>query len=376
MSVYAAITGGMFAFMAYSSVSPDNAGDVQPWWPLYFLVMLTFVGFFLSMRWTYAFECHRIKVNELARILWAESSGKSMFDPTMNIPAMRILPESIRSNKVIQFLQINKITQSLNNILRTRYLFPFFYFFMLIGLVIASLNIPGFPLWGQVTSIIAAVVAAILFFSWHTSLGELGKTKKIVIEGCNGEWAQQRYIPSLIVEAAKRNAELWAFDLKPEIKLPTSSLLSQWNSFQDKGKFCYQNKANSSKQPDRPYQVDYVFVVTPDNSHTIVATSWIDRLAPKGKIFIEKPIDANLSRAEELRGIESVFSFDHYLARAYPFLTKINSPSSQKLIVILNKSARYRRLTFILLKLSMTLRNVQKHWITVPFSTLLVMPLL
>ena len=110
MSVYAAITGGMFAFMAYNIGSPDTV-EVQPWWPLYFLVMLTFVGFFLSMRWTYSFECHRVKVNELSRILWAESGSKSMFDPTMNIPAMRILPESIRSSNAIQYLRINKIAQ-------------------------------------------------------------------------------------------------------------------------------------------------------------------------------------------------------------------------------------------------------------------------
>ena len=341
MSVYAAITGGIFAFMAYNTASLDNM-KLQSWWPLLFLIMLTFVGFFLSMRWTYSFECHRVKVNELARILWAESKGKSMFDPTMNIPAMRILPEPLRSSKIIQFLRINRIAQSLNEVLRTRYLFPSFYFVMLVGLVIASLIIPGFPIWGQAISMIAVIVAAFLFFSWHTSLKELGETKKVVLEGCNGEWAQQRYLPSLVSGSDKRNIQLWAFDLDPEIKLPTPVIAAQWQSSHDKGKCCYQNKSDGTIEVDRPYQVDYVFVVTPDHSHSKVVMSWLKRLAQQGQIFIEKPLDAKLSAAEKLRGLESIFAFDHYLARAYPFLLKSSH--------YLNQIGRIQNIDFHLLE--------------------------
>ncbi len=328
MSVYAAITGGMFAFMAYSS-STDSMGQ-QLGWPLYFLIILTFFGFFHSTRWTYAFECHRARVNKLARILWIESEGKAMLDPTMDIPPMRILPESLRSNKVLRFLHINKAPQYLNDVFRTRYLFAFFYFFMLIGFVILSL-LTDTPTWGQAGVITALLVAALLFVRWHLSLQEIKKTTKVVLEGCNGEWAQQRYLPFLVDVADKRNTELWAVDLDPQIKLASPGVTALWQSSRSKGKSCYIDDSSGRQTIEKPDEVSHVFIITPDSCHSKKAAFWLERLAPEGRIFIEKPLDASIKAAGRLKGAlkrkeaaDSIYAFDHYLARAYPFLHKSN----------------------------------------------------
>ncbi len=42
---------------------------------------------------------------------------------------------------------------------------------------------------------------------------------KIVLEGCNGEWAQKHYLPLLVEKAAKGAIELWAVDIKRQIAL-------------------------------------------------------------------------------------------------------------------------------------------------------------
>jgi len=191
---------------------------------------------------------------------------------------------------------------------------------MLIGLVILSLIITDFPIWGRATSITASVVAFLLFIRWHSSLEEIKKTKKVVLEGCNGEWAQQCYFPFLVAEADKRNTELWALDFGSQIKLSSPSVTALWQSSRGKGKSCYLDKSSSRVTLDKPDEVSYVFVVTPDRCHADVAAFWLERLAPEGKIFIEKPLDANVAAAERLGGKESIFAFDHYLARAYPFL--------------------------------------------------------
>lgn len=159
MSVYAAITGGMFTFMAYLAS--------QAWWSLLFLVWFAFVGFFLTIRWTYAFECHRKKVNKLARVLWLESRVEVSLDPTMDIPAMHILPKFIYRKKVPDRLQ-----RIVNELFRTRYWFALFYLLILIFLVIFSF-IAGFSLWSQVIAITASLIALFLGVRWYSSLKEM-----------------------------------------------------------------------------------------------------------------------------------------------------------------------------------------------------------
>lgn len=159
MSIYAAITGGVLAFTAQTGFELT--------WPLYFLVMLTFFGFFHTIRWIYAFECHRAKVNEIARVIWSESKAPADIDPTMDIPAMHILPESIWKKKTPEGLK-----RTFNGIFRTRYWFPLFYLVILVGLVILSFTV-GFPAWGQGITIAALVIAFLLGVGWYFSLKEI-----------------------------------------------------------------------------------------------------------------------------------------------------------------------------------------------------------
>ena len=312
MSAYAAITGGMFAFIAYEGA--------KTWWPFCFLIVLTFVGFFHTIRWTYAFECHREKVNKLTRIILSKSKTGASLDPTMNIPAMCILPKSICKMRMPSRLQ-----QIVNQVFRTRYWFPLLYFFILIGLVILSFA-PDFSVWVQVIAIIALVIAFFLGIGWYSSLKQIGKEKKVILEGCNGEWAQECYLPLLVKKAAKGEIELWAVDIEDEIKLGNPQAKKDWQVARSKNRAQYLNKNKDIQIYSELSNADHIFVVAPDRVHCEIATFFLDRLATGGKIFIEKPLDASVGAALKLRekikekGQETVFAFDHYLANAYPFL--------------------------------------------------------
>ena len=95
MSVYAAITGGMLAYIF--------TGDAKEWWPLSFLIFLTLVGFSLTLRWKQAFEHHQNQVEKTAKKLRITANVK--------------IPVKCK-------------------ILRTRYLFPSFYAVIFVGLII------------------------------------------------------------------------------------------------------------------------------------------------------------------------------------------------------------------------------------------------
>ena len=145
----------------------------------------------------------------------------------------------------------------------------------------------------------------------------------IILEGCNGEWAQKYYLPFLVQKALEGNVELWAVDIEPQIKLSTP-IAASWQAAQNRGVAHYLNKAGDKESYEMPSEVGDVFIVTPDQYHCEVAEFWLERLAPEGKIFIEKPLDASLEQAKELgrkiAGRNIVYGFDHYLANTYPFL--------------------------------------------------------
>jgi len=152
--------------------------------------------------------------------------------------------------------------------------------------------------------------------------------RKVILEGCNGEWAQESYLPALIRKAAGEEIELWAVDIEGEIKLSSPKIEKDWRIAHSKNRGCYLNKSKDTENYGGLHNADYVFVVAPGRFHSEIAISWLDRLAPEGKIFIEKPLDASLGSALKLKEKieekekvkESIFAFDHYLARAYPFL--------------------------------------------------------
>lgn len=148
---------------------------------------------------------------------------------------------------------------------------------------------------------------------------------KVILEGCNGDWAQKRYFPMLIKEAAKGKAELRGIDIEAERYLNDSPEIElAWEVARNNNAY-YLNKVKEGKFYENLSGADYVFLVAPDQFHSEIAEFWLERLAPGGRIFIEKPLDAFVraalklkKRVEEKKDI--VFAFDHYLARARPFL--------------------------------------------------------
>jgi predicted dehydrogenase len=336
MNAYAVVIGGVVAFII--------GGELKPSLIFYFLfaflIVFTFVGFFLTTRWIYAFECHRIRVNRLANILWLESGSKARLDPTMDIPAISVLPESICKIRIPGALR-----GIINELFRTRYWFALFYLFILIGLVIfSSIGYvrQNFSVWLLVLASVALVFGFCLFCRWWFLLARIDKPKKVILEGCNGEWAQERYLPFLIEKAIIGDITLWAIDIQPEIKLNSPGNHSLWQIAEDKGRAHYLNADKDRESLGIPRDIDYVFIVTPDRCHCKGAEFWLSRLSTKGKIFIEKPLDASIRTAEQLKekimDKNIVYGFDHYLATLHPFLRsylkKVGGPESLEIKIL------------------------------------------
>jgi hypothetical protein len=92
-----------------------------------FLIVFTFFGFFHTLRWTHAHECHRQRVKKLTgwmnpeympTIVWKELD--------MEIPPMELLPNPRRMWESLK--KLKKFREGF----RTRYWFPALYFVMLI----------------------------------------------------------------------------------------------------------------------------------------------------------------------------------------------------------------------------------------------------
>ena len=150
--------------------------------------------------------------------------------------------------------------------------------------------------------------------------------RRAILEGCNSEWAQECYLPVLIKKAVGEEIKLWAVDIENEIKLNNPEVERAWHVAQSNNMAGYLNKSKDIQGYGELSSADYVFVVAPDQFHSEIARHWLDGLAPKGKIFIEKPLDASMESAFRLKekieekGEETVFAFDHFLANAFPFL--------------------------------------------------------
>jgi predicted dehydrogenase len=152
---------------------------------------------------------------------------------------------------------------------------------------------------------------------------------RVVLEGCNGEWAQEHYLPLLVNKAAGGEIRLWAIDIQQQIKFATQNVAGLWQIARSKGNALYLHNIRDNVAPHEiPASIDYVFIVTPDRYHCEIAEFWLERLNNGGKIFIEKPLDVSLKKPREIKskiGEDNiVYGFDHYLARAYPFLREQN----------------------------------------------------
>jgi predicted dehydrogenase len=153
--------------------------------------------------------------------------------------------------------------------------------------------------------------------------------KKVVLEGCNSEWAQKCYLPLLVNKAAEGKIQLRAIDIQPQVKLAAQNVAGLWRDAKSKGNACYLRKSSGNIKPyEIPTDIDYVFIVTADQYHCETAEFWLERLNMRGRIFIEKPLDASIEKARELKGkmgeADIAYGFDHYLAKAHPFLRKQN----------------------------------------------------
>ena len=148
--------------------------------------------------------------------------------------------------------------------------------------------------------------------------------KLVVLEGCNGEWSQELYLPFLADKAKQGMIKLWALDVVPKIKLATPKTLGLWRDAKNKDNARYLNKHDNVKPDEIPANVDHVFIAAPDKYHCEIAKFWLEHLNTGGKIFIEKPLDVSkdntLTLKNKMGGPEICYGFDHYLAKTFPFL--------------------------------------------------------
>jgi predicted dehydrogenase len=147
--------------------------------------------------------------------------------------------------------------------------------------------------------------------------------KKVILEGCNGDWSRRRYLPFLTQKAIDNRLELIAVDIVTEPSLSADEL---WLKAMAEGKVGYLDKVGAREQYELISSADYVFIVTPDKTHCEIAGFWLPRLAQSGKIFVEKPLDASVESATTLsrkeNAVNKIFGFDHYLISATTFLSE------------------------------------------------------
>jgi hypothetical protein len=148
MSVYGAIAGGILAFVAKGLDTNSVLNNFSLFYVLTFsfLIVLTFFGFFLTLRWIYAFECHRNRVGVILRELGFDKltvKGKTV-DLTMSIPPTGFF-----------------------KVFSTKILFPLFYLVVLIGITSFLFAIPdlAYP-WIKWLSLALSIVALCLGVWW------------------------------------------------------------------------------------------------------------------------------------------------------------------------------------------------------------------
>lgn len=151
--------------------------------------------------------------------------------------------------------------------------------------------------------------------------------KKVVLEGCLGDWSKKSYIESLAERARLGKIELYAVDVR-DIR-----------EDEDKAEYykipvIFVNR--KSKEGKKKYNtikdVDFVFVVAPHEFHCDIADYWLEegRLNKNGKIFIEKPLDSsveNIKELEEKYGEKElngkIIAVDHYVPKIIPLIKEL-----------------------------------------------------
>jgi hypothetical protein len=259
MQVYAAIAAGIIVGFTYLiSVKGVTVPGYLIFGTWLFFLILTFLGFFLTLRWSQTFEFHRKIVNEIE----TRMSPAEGLDLSMEIPSMR----------VIWFKRY----------LKTRYLFPFFYLLIYILLCLANViyNIVQAESSWLILSwfaidILLVGFALVVFKGGLNSLAEYDSVRTVVLIGCNGEWAQKRYLPQLLKKASRGKCVLWGIDTKNDITLPLENILKRWQRAENRGQAHYLKITSEAGIGSIP-PADCVFIVTPDRTHCQIAIQWLE----------------------------------------------------------------------------------------------------
>jgi hypothetical protein len=171
MNIYGAVAGGILAFTAQSLVNnpPTNDFPVSYTLVFIFLGLLTLFGFFLTLRWIFAFECHRKRVSKLAKELLVLGVSEVPLEYSMDIPPIPLAPKFKNKKKYKWF---NKVCGSLCSVfLGTRCLFPIFYLVVLIGITgFVCYLIPDSTWSSKWVLFVIPLFTLLIFIRWYFSL--------------------------------------------------------------------------------------------------------------------------------------------------------------------------------------------------------------
>ena len=151
--------------------------------------------------------------------------------------------------------------------------------------------------------------------------------KKVVLEGCLGDWSKKSYIEPLAERARLDTIELYAVDIR-DIREDEDKA----EYYKSPVIFVNRKLKEGKKEYDTIKDVDFVFVVAPHEFHCDIADHWLEegRLNKNGKIFIEKPLDSsveNIKELEEKYGEEElnrkIIAVDHYISKVLPLIEEL-----------------------------------------------------
>lgn len=158
MSIYGGVAGGILAFIAKASDTSLCLNNFPLFYALIsFLIVLTFFGFFLTVRWAFTFEEHRYRVEaileelELSKL---EYKGKEV-DLTMSIPRKGFF-----------------------KVFNAKILFPLFYLVVLIGITLVLFLVIPAPAWIRCMSSAASLIVVGLGAWWYFFIGKSKEAKK------------------------------------------------------------------------------------------------------------------------------------------------------------------------------------------------------
>jgi hypothetical protein len=147
MSIYGAVAGGILAFIAKASDTNLCLNNFPLFYTLIsFLIVLTFFGFFLTLRWAFTFEEHRERVEAILKKLKLSElklNGKEV-NLTMYIPR-----------------------EGFFKVFNAKILFPLFYLVVLIGVTLVLFLVIPAPAWIKWMSSAASIIALCLGVWWY-----------------------------------------------------------------------------------------------------------------------------------------------------------------------------------------------------------------